>query len=152
MFAAVFGKRNAAASGKIPVPLSGVRVEACACRREHAERFCRNGGAGVCRDWRAGTVAAQSAAIGLPPVQLRLLEASTLREEVRQICIAIRRLVTQQNYCYRDIAVICGDYTSYASCIEQEFAAFGIPVYLDQTRGVTLNPFIEYIKAHCRYG
>lgn len=96
--------------------------------------------------------AAQSAAIGLPPVQLRLLEASTLREEVRQICIAIRRLVTQQNYCYRDIAVICGDYTSYASCIEQEFAAFGIPVYLDQTRGVTLNPFIEYIKAHCRYG
>lgn len=91
--------------------------------------------------------AAQSAAIGLPPVQLRLLEASTLREEVRQICIAIRRLVTQQNYCYRDIAVICGDYTSYASCIEQEFAAFGIPVYLDQTRGVTLNPFIEYIKS-----
>lgn len=91
--------------------------------------------------------AAQSAAIGLPSVQLRLLEASTLREEVRQICIAIRRLVTQQNYCYRDIAVICGDYTSYASCIEQEFAAFGIPVYLDQTRGVTLNPFIEYIKS-----
>ena len=91
--------------------------------------------------------AAQSTAIGLPPVQLRLLEASTLREEVRQICIAIRRLVTQQNYCYRDIAVICGDYTSYASCIEQEFAAFGIPVYLDQTRGVTLNPFIEYIKS-----
>ncbi|WP_417039820.1 LysR family transcriptional regulator, partial [Clostridium porci] len=43
-------------------------------------------------------------------VQIRLLEASTLREEVRQICIAIRRLVTQQNYCYRDIAVICGDY------------------------------------------
>ena len=55
--------------------------------------------------------------------------------------------MTQQNYCYRDIAVICGDYTSYASCIEQEFAAFGIPVYLDQTRGVTLNPFIEYIKS-----
>ena len=91
--------------------------------------------------------AAQNTASGLPPVQLRLLEASTLREEVRQICIAIRRLVTQQNYCYREIAVICGDYTSYASCIEQEFAAFGIPVYLDQTRGVTLNPFIEYIKS-----
>lgn len=91
--------------------------------------------------------AAQNTASGLPSVQIRLLEASTLREEVRQICIAIRRLVTQQHYCYRDIAVICGDYTSYASCIEQEFAAFGIPVYLDQTRGVTLNPFIEYIKS-----
>lgn len=78
---------------------------------------------------------------------IRLFEASTQREEVRQICIAIRRLVSERDYCYRDIAVICGDYEAYAGCIEQEFAAYGIPVYLDQTRGVTLNPFIEYIKS-----
>ena len=78
---------------------------------------------------------------------IRLFEASTQREEVRQICIAIRRLINEKNYCYRDIAVICGDYEAYAGCIEQEFAAYGIPVYLDQTRGVTLNPFIEYIKS-----
>ena len=56
MFAAVFGQRNAAASVKIPVPLSGVRVEACACRSEHAKCFGWNGGAGMCRDWRAGAV------------------------------------------------------------------------------------------------
>ncbi|MDO4294281.1 MAG: helicase-exonuclease AddAB subunit AddB [Eubacteriales bacterium] len=78
---------------------------------------------------------------------IRLMEASTRREEVRQICIAIKRLTEREDYCYRDIAVICGDYEAYASCIEQEFAAYGIPVYLDQTRSVTLNPFIEYIKS-----
>lgn len=51
-----FSEKECCSIWKIPVPLSGVRVEACACRSEHAERFCRNGGAGVCRDWRAGTV------------------------------------------------------------------------------------------------
>lgn len=78
---------------------------------------------------------------------LRIMEASTQREEVRQICIEIRRLVRRKGYCYRDIAVICGDFASYASCMEQEFGAYGIPVYMDQTRGIVLNPFIEYIKS-----
>ncbi|MDO4332486.1 MAG: helicase-exonuclease AddAB subunit AddB [Eubacteriales bacterium] len=79
--------------------------------------------------------------------QLRILEASTQREEVRQICIAIRRLVREEGYCYRDIAVICGDFNAYASCMEQEFSAYDIPVYMDRTRGIVLNPFIEYIKS-----
>lgn len=78
---------------------------------------------------------------------VQVLEASTQREEVRQLCIAIRRLVREQNYCYRDIAVICGDYGSYVSLLEQEFAAYHIPAYMDQTRGIVLNPFIEYIRS-----
>lgn len=78
---------------------------------------------------------------------LQILEASTQREEVRQLCIAIRRLVREKGYCYRDIAVICGDFAAYASLMEQEFAVYGIPVYMDQTRGIVLNPFIEYIKS-----
>lgn len=81
------------------------------------------------------------------PENVKIMEASSQREEVRQICIAIRRLTAEEGYCYRDIAVICGDYAAYASCIEQEFAAYDIPVYLDQTRGIVLNPFIEYIRS-----
>ena len=84
---------------------------------------------------------------GEKPEEIRIFEASTQREEVRQICISIRRLIRQKGYCYRDIAVICGDFSAYASCLEQEFAAYGIPVYLDQTRGIVLNPFIEYLKS-----
>ena len=81
------------------------------------------------------------------PEEIRMFEASTQREEVRQICIAIRRLIREEGYCYRDIAVICGDFAAYASCLEQEFESYGIPVYLDQTRGIALNPFIEYLKS-----
>lgn len=87
---------------------------------------------------------------GMRESSIRILEASAQREEVRQICIAIRQLVRQEGYCYRDIAVICGDFAAYASMMEQEFAAFDIPVYMDQTRGIVLNPFIEYIKSALR--
>lgn len=31
--------------------------------------------------------------------------------------------------------------------MESEFARLGIPVYIDRTRGIILNPMIEYIKS-----
>ncbi len=81
------------------------------------------------------------------PKEIALLEASTQQEEVRQIGIAIRRLVREEGYCYRDIAVICGDLSVYGGSVEREFSALDIPVYVDRTRGIGLNPFIEYIKS-----
>lgn len=116
-----------------------------------AERGAASGGpavspVGAQRATASGDAAAASPR-GSSPSALRILEASTQREEVRQICIAIRKLLREQGWCYRDIAVICGDYASYASLMEQEFATYGIPVYMDQTRGIVLNPFIEYIKS-----
>lgn len=79
-----------------------------------------------------------------------LMEASSLYEEVRQICIAMKKLVRNEGYCYRDMALITGDYEAYASTVEKMFQAYEIPVYMDQTRGITLNPFIEYIKSALR--
>ncbi|MBQ7840053.1 MAG: helicase-exonuclease AddAB subunit AddB [Lachnospiraceae bacterium] len=79
--------------------------------------------------------------------EIRILEASTQKEEVRQICIGIKELVRTGDYCYRDIAVICGDFDTYASSFEQAFTEYDIPAYLDKTRKIVLNPFIEYIKS-----
>ena len=79
--------------------------------------------------------------------EISVLEAPDQTEEVRRICVSIRRLIREKGYCYRDIAVICGDFASYAACMEREFKAYDIPVYMDQTRGISLNPFIEYIKS-----
>lgn len=75
-----------------------------------------------------------------------LWEAPTLEEEVRQTCNEIRNLL-KQGYCYRDIAVITGDMSSYGSKIEEIFEEYEIPFFLDQTRKITLNPFIEYIRS-----
>lgn len=78
---------------------------------------------------------------------IRLFETTDIAEEVRQVCLEIRRLVTGQGYCYRDIAVITGDLNTYARYVEREAKRYEIPVYLDRTRGIRLNPMIEYIRS-----
>lgn len=81
------------------------------------------------------------------PLSIRILEASTQREEVRQVMIAIREYLRQTGGCYRDVAIIAGDLSAYASQLETQAQLYGIPLYLDRTRGIVLNPFIEYVKS-----
>ena len=83
---------------------------------------------------------------------IHLYEASTPREEIRQTCIAIRKLLSdseerENSLHYRDIAVVTGDTEVYGSAVEEEFAKFDIPIYLDHTRGILRNPFAEYIRS-----
>ena len=89
---------------------------------------------------------------GEPVENLHLYEASTPREEVRQTCIAIHKMLADSekkgdSLHYRDIAVVTGDMGAYGSAAEEEFAKFGIPIYLDHTRGILRNPFAEYIRS-----
>lgn len=78
---------------------------------------------------------------------LQLLEALNPAEEVRQVSIQIKRLVLEEGYCYRDIAVVAGDLETYAPYFEREAPVYDIPVFMDRTRGLLLNPFIEYIRS-----
>ncbi len=78
---------------------------------------------------------------------IHLFEASSPQEEIRQVCIRLLELVQEGHFCYRDFAVVTGDMASYAGHVEAEAEKFGIPVYLDQTKGIMLNPFIEYIRS-----
>ena len=59
----------------------------------------------------------------------------------------ICRLIREEGLEYRDIAVITGDLGSYAPYVESEFTQMEIPCYIDRTRGIILNPMIEYIKS-----
>lgn len=78
---------------------------------------------------------------------IQLLETSCIREEVRQTGIKMRKLVQEEGYQYRDMAVVAGDLEVYADQIQKEFGLLGIPCYVDRTRGIVLNPLIEYIKS-----
>ena len=69
-------------------------------------------------------------------------------EEVRQALIFIsRRIKEDSGLFYRDFAIVCGDLSTYGERIRRESNSFGIPVYIDETRGIKLNPFIEYIRS-----
>lgn len=78
---------------------------------------------------------------------IRLFEASSPKEEVHQTGLQILSLIRESGMEYREIAVITGDLEGYAAFVETEFADMGIPCYIDRTRGIRLNPMVEYIKS-----
>ena len=79
--------------------------------------------------------------------EIRMFEALSPREEVHQTALYIRKLIREEGLTYRDIAVVIGDLEGYASYVETEFEQLEIPCFLDRTRGIVLNPMIEYIKS-----
>ena len=79
--------------------------------------------------------------------EIHMYEAISPREEVHQTALYIRKLIREEGLTYRDIAVVIGDLEGYASYVETEFGQLEIPCFLDRTRGIVLNPMIEYIKS-----
>lgn len=79
--------------------------------------------------------------------QIKLFTAMTPKEEIRQTGLKIHELIAEEGVAFRDIAVILGDLESYASDVETEFSQMHIPCYIDRTRGIVLNPMIEFIKS-----
>ncbi len=79
--------------------------------------------------------------------EIRLFEAVAPRDEIHEAGLEIRRLIREENLAYRDVAVILGDLEGYGPHVETEFAQMEIPFFLDRTRGIVLNPMIEFIKS-----
>lgn len=79
--------------------------------------------------------------------EIHMFEALSPREEVHQTALYIRKLIREEGLTYRDIAAVIGDLEGYASYVETEFGQLEIPCFLDRTRGIVLNPMIEYIKS-----
>lgn len=79
--------------------------------------------------------------------QIHIARCNNIRAEVDNLAWRIRQLVREKNACYRDIAVVSGNLTAYKSEIQEKFTDMDIPVYIDETKGLVLNPFVEYIRA-----
>ena len=78
---------------------------------------------------------------------IRLTRAADLRQEVRHTARTIRKLLREEGYEYRDMAVVCGDLEAYAPHIRSEFSKLQIPFFLDRRGAIGLNPFVEFIKS-----
>lgn len=73
--------------------------------------------------------------------------AKNVVEEAHFAAREILRMVRGDGYRFQDIAVITGDLPSYGEHVRKIFAEYGIPCFIDETKTVLLNPFIEYIRA-----
>lgn len=78
---------------------------------------------------------------------IRIWEAANPAQEAKQVCMEIKELVLSGQYAYRDIAVVAGDLGTYADYLQREGSRYDIPMFMDMTRGLLLNPFIEFIRS-----
>ena len=68
-------------------------------------------------------------------------------EEIRIVCGHIKRLIRNEGYRYKDIAIITGDIESYRMPLERELASHDIPYFIDKTQAVLVNPFSEFLRS-----
>ena len=76
-----------------------------------------------------------------------LFAARTPRSEVECISREILKLVRDEKFRYREMAVVTGDLDTYGPLFEQTFVRLGIPGFMDAKRDVLKNPFVEFLRA-----
>ncbi len=90
---------------------------------------------------------AKSCEPGMTPGDIHIFTGTDPLEEAIEAAVRIERLVREEGYHYRDIAVVSGDINTYMNACGRAFSRYGIPFFIDRTRPVMLNPLIEYIRA-----
>lgn len=67
-------------------------------------------------------------------------------EEVDFAARTIRRLVAQEGFRYRDIAIVTGELEGYGEYAQRIFPRYGIPFFSDYKRNALVNPAIACIR------
>lgn len=81
--------------------------------------------------------------------EIHLTECPDPVSEITEAAVRIIELVREEGYHFRETAVVCGDLPTYAEDVRRVFTERGIPVFLDQTVPVLMNPALEFIEAAC---
>ena len=69
------------------------------------------------------------------------------REEIDFVAQRIHHMVRTKQYRYNDFAIITNDLAAYSNQIEQVFAKYGLPVFMDDKRSILLNSCVEFIRS-----
>lgn len=67
------------------------------------------------------------------------------RIESQEVASRIAKLVMEDGYRYKDIAVITGDLTGYHRFLKDYFEKYNIPGFFDVKRSILTNPFMDFI-------
>lgn len=74
-------------------------------------------------------------------------EAVNRRAEIEGIARNIRKLVMEEDYRYRDFALLVRNSHEYQHIIETVFSDFEVPVFFDEKRPMLYHPLIELIRS-----
>lgn len=81
------------------------------------------------------------------PDTIAIHETRTPKEEAYAAAAQIRRLVREEGMRYREIGVVATDLNGYGDYLEEAFAKYRIPVFMDYKRSILLNSFVEYVRS-----
>lgn len=73
--------------------------------------------------------------------------AKNPKEEIDFIAQKIRHMVRTKQYRYQDFAILTSELSAYSNQIEQVFAKYDLPVFMDDKRSILLNACVEYIRS-----
>ncbi|MDQ0232240.1 helicase-exonuclease AddAB subunit AddB [Metabacillus malikii] len=78
---------------------------------------------------------------------ITIFQASNRRSEIEGIARQIHTLIRQEQYRYKDIALLIRNANDYRDLIEQVFRDYEIPFFIDQKRSMLNHPIIELIRS-----
>ena len=79
--------------------------------------------------------------------RIRIVETDSPRTEVRYVLGRIKGLLSRGLCSYGEIGVVMSDTASYGRLIKEEALRMELPVFIDETRGIRLDSFVEYIRS-----
>lgn len=78
---------------------------------------------------------------------ITILAAKDAKSEVIKTVLTIKKLLREDGYRYKDIAVVTGDIASYGDLVKREFEFANIPCFIDGKRDILTNPVVEFIRS-----
>ena len=76
---------------------------------------------------------------------VKLFLANNAYSEVENVAKQITKLVKEEDYKYKDIAVVAKNLEGYSSLIKVIFNKYDIPVFIDEKKDINQNIFIKYM-------
>lgn len=81
------------------------------------------------------------------PEDISIHLARDAQGEAAFVIREIKRLVREEGYRYKDIAVVSGDIEEYGRIAKRSFAQAQIPCFIDYKKDILGNPFVELLRA-----
>ena len=76
---------------------------------------------------------------------ISIFSAQTPMSEIENVAKTILKLVKEDEYRFRDIAVVCANIDTYSSLIRSIFVQYYIPVFIDEKRDLNQNIIVQYL-------
>ncbi|WP_407271659.1 helicase-exonuclease AddAB subunit AddB [Radiobacillus sp. PE A8.2] len=80
-------------------------------------------------------------------VPIQLAQAVHPRAEVEGVAQEILRLIREQNYRFKDMAILMRQSDVYHDLIDTVFRDYGIPVFIDEKRTMLNHPLVELVRS-----